>query len=136
MRTHGQIHHLAEMRVVGILSSALEVLVRLGLEGLLQEDCSPSCKTGRVEDAELLAEQIAYYRARAPRYDEWWRRCGAYDRGPELAAEWDRQLALVEVALATFSVSGHVLELAGGTGWWTHRLVPLRRDTHRRRFVS
>jgi demethylmenaquinone methyltransferase/2-methoxy-6-polyprenyl-1,4-benzoquinol methylase len=76
-----------------------------------------------VEDAELLAEQVAYYRARAPRYDEWWQRCGPYDRGPELAAEWDRQLTLVEEALATFSVSGHVLELAGGTGWWTQRLV-------------
>jgi ubiquinone/menaquinone biosynthesis C-methylase UbiE len=76
-----------------------------------------------VKDAELLAEQVAYYRARAPRYDEWWQRCGVYDMGPELAAEWDRQLALVEEALATFSVSGHVLELAGGTGWWTQRLA-------------
>jgi demethylmenaquinone methyltransferase/2-methoxy-6-polyprenyl-1,4-benzoquinol methylase len=76
-----------------------------------------------MEDAELLAEQVAYYRARAPRYDEWWQRCGVYDRGPEFAAEWDRQVALVEEALATFSVSGHALELAGGTGWWTRRLA-------------
>lgn len=76
-----------------------------------------------MEDAELLDEQVAYYRARAQRYDEWWQRCGVYDRGPEFAAEWDRQLALVEEALATFSVIGHVLELAGGTGWWTQRLA-------------
>jgi ubiquinone/menaquinone biosynthesis C-methylase UbiE len=76
-----------------------------------------------VEDADLLAEQVAYYRARAPRYDDWWQRRGPYDRGPDMAAEWDRQLALVEEALDAFSVSGHVLELAGGTGWWTERLA-------------
>lgn len=76
-----------------------------------------------MEDAELLAQQVAYYRARAPHYDEWWQRCGVYDRGPEMAAEWDRQLALVEDALADFSVRGRVLELAGGTGWWTGRLA-------------
>jgi demethylmenaquinone methyltransferase/2-methoxy-6-polyprenyl-1,4-benzoquinol methylase len=76
-----------------------------------------------VDDAELLAQQVAYYRARAPRYDEWWQRSGPYDRGPESAAEWDRQLVLVEEALTAFSLSGDVLELAGGTGWWTQRLV-------------
>ncbi len=76
-----------------------------------------------VEDEELVADQVAYYRARAPRYDEWWQRCGAYDKGPEMAAEWDRQLDQVEEALRAFSVSGNVLELAGGTGWWTERLA-------------
>jgi demethylmenaquinone methyltransferase/2-methoxy-6-polyprenyl-1,4-benzoquinol methylase len=76
-----------------------------------------------VEHEELIADQVAYYRARAPRYDEWWQRCGAYDKGPEMAAEWDRQLDQVEGALRAFSVSGNVLELAGGTGWWTERLA-------------
>jgi ubiquinone/menaquinone biosynthesis C-methylase UbiE len=76
-----------------------------------------------VEDEALIADQVAYYRARAPFYDEWWRRRGAYDRGPEVAAEWDRQIDQVEEALGTFSVTGKVLELAGGTGWWTERLA-------------
>lgn len=76
-----------------------------------------------MEDDELVADQVAYYRGRAPTYDEWWQRCGAYDMGPEMAAEWDRQLDRVEEALRTFSVSGNVLELAGGTGWWTERLA-------------
>jgi demethylmenaquinone methyltransferase/2-methoxy-6-polyprenyl-1,4-benzoquinol methylase len=76
-----------------------------------------------MSDHELLAEQRAFYRARAPEYDEWWQRRGRYDRGPELAAEWDRQVVLVEDALDTFGPSGDVLELAGGTGWWSERLA-------------
>ncbi len=76
-----------------------------------------------MNDDELLAEQQAYYRARAPEYDEWWQRRGRYDRGPELAEEWDRQVAQVEAALETFGATGDVLEMAGGTGWWTARLA-------------
>ena len=71
---------------------------------------------------DLLAEQVAFYRARAPKYDEWWQRRGAYDRGAEMAREWDRQLSVVEDALQVFSAHGDVLELAGGTGWWTEKL--------------
>lgn len=77
-----------------------------------------------MEDEELLAEQAAFYRARAPRYDEWWQRRGAYARGPELDLEFERQVRVVEDALTDFSVGGDVLELAGGTGWWTERLAP------------
>ena len=32
----------------------------------------------------ILLDQIAYYRARAGEYDQWWFRAGRYDRGPEL----------------------------------------------------
>ncbi len=76
-----------------------------------------------MDDEELLAEQRAFYRARAPRYDDWWRRQGRYSRGEEAEAEWHRQVAVVEEALDAFGVNGNVLELAGGTGWWTKRLV-------------
>ena len=45
----------------------------------------------------------------------------------------DQQIAPVAAALDTFGVSGGVLELAGGTGWWTERLAyvswPRRRPT-------
>jgi SAM-dependent methyltransferase len=76
-----------------------------------------------VEDRELLAEQVAFYRARAHGYDDWWMRRGAYDLGADMSDEWNRQIDQIEKALDTFSVSGKVLELAGGTGWWTERLA-------------
>lgn len=76
-----------------------------------------------MSDDELLAEQRRFYRARAPEYDEWWQRREHYDPGPELAAEWNRQIDQVEAALDEFAVSGGVVDLAGGTGWWTERLA-------------
>jgi demethylmenaquinone methyltransferase/2-methoxy-6-polyprenyl-1,4-benzoquinol methylase len=76
-----------------------------------------------VTEDELLAEQRSYYRARAPEYDEWWQRRGRYDQGEEQLLEWQRQVATVAAALDAFGPMGKVLELAGGTGWWTQRLA-------------
>jgi len=76
-----------------------------------------------VDDEALLAEQRSYYRARAPEYDEWWQRRGRFDRGEEEQLEWRRQVAVVDDALSRFGPTGAVLELAGGTGWWTERLA-------------
>ena len=76
-----------------------------------------------MSDEELLSEQRSYYQARAPEYDEWWQRRGRYDRGDEQLLEWERQVAVVDDALASFGATGSVLELAGGTGWWTERLA-------------
>ena len=75
------------------------------------------------DDDALLAEQQAFYRRRAPEYDEWWQRRGHYDRGPEATAHWRAEVVEIEAALDRFGAAGDVLELAGGTGWWTERLA-------------
>lgn len=74
-------------------------------------------------DDAVLAEQLRYYRARAPEYDRWWLRQGRFDRGPEANARWFDEVRALERALDAFAPRGAVLELACGTGLWTRRLV-------------
>jgi len=82
---------------------------------------------GNSSDASLLADQIAYSRARAAEYDEWWFRKGRFDRGADLNAVWFDDVAAVERALFGFLDAvqpGRVLELACGTGLFTRHLAP------------
>lgn len=71
-----------------------------------------------------LAEQLAYYQARAGEYDQWWYRQGRYDRGPDLNAHWFADVDELKQALQRFAPAGDVLELAGGTGIWSGQLLP------------
>lgn len=70
-----------------------------------------------------LAEQVAYYRARAPEYDRWWRREGRYDQGEAFRAGWDADVAEVRAALDALGPTGDVVELAAGTGNWSVELA-------------
>jgi SAM-dependent methyltransferase len=76
-----------------------------------------------MDEQKLLDEQLAYYRARAGEYDEWFLREGRYDRGPAHRAEWFQEVAVVEAGLREAGPRGHALELACGTGLWTRHLA-------------
>jgi demethylmenaquinone methyltransferase/2-methoxy-6-polyprenyl-1,4-benzoquinol methylase len=76
-----------------------------------------------MNDAPLLEEQLAYYRARAPEYDEWFLRLGRYDRGPQHRAEWFEEVGKIEAALEKEARGKEILELACGTGLWTAKLA-------------
>ena len=76
-----------------------------------------------MEFQDLIEEQLNYYRARAREYDQQFHRQGRYDRGPEHRAPWFREIAAVQRALEPLIEGKDVLELACGTGLWTHRLA-------------
>jgi SAM-dependent methyltransferase len=71
----------------------------------------------------VLAEQIAYYRARAPEYDDGWDRRAEYDIGPEFEQSWQAEVGELWDALDRFRPTGDVLELAAGTGILTAELL-------------
>jgi demethylmenaquinone methyltransferase/2-methoxy-6-polyprenyl-1,4-benzoquinol methylase len=71
---------------------------------------------------ERLAEQVAYYRVRAPHYDAWANRVGEFDRGDHNDA-WHVEKRRLAEALRRFWPAGNVLEIAGGTGQWTEQLM-------------
>lgn len=75
------------------------------------------------DEAQLLDEQIEYYRARASEYDDWFYRRDRSDRGEEHRKRWFAEAQEVRDALATAAPSGNVLELACGTGVWTRELL-------------
>lgn len=76
-------------------------------------------------DDALLESQIAYYRAHAPRYDDWWFRERRHDFGAEFRDSWNGQIQVLQAELRGMAPLGNVLELAGGTGNWTRELAML-----------
>jgi 2-polyprenyl-3-methyl-5-hydroxy-6-metoxy-1,4-benzoquinol methylase len=83
-----------------------------------------------VDWPDLEREQIAYYRARAAEYDEWFFRQGRYDRGPEGNASWFAEVEEVREELRGLGPLGDVLEIAAGTGLWTQQLVGQASSVH------
>ena len=74
---------------------------------------------------ELLQNQIEYYRARAPEYDDWFYRRGRYDRGDAHTRQWQREVQQIRDQLHSAAGFGHILELAPGTGIWTADLIQI-----------
>jgi SAM-dependent methyltransferase len=76
-----------------------------------------------IPDADRDAEMIAYYEARAGEYDDWYLRRGRYARGPIHDAAWDAELDGAGTWLDGLPIRGEIVELAGGTGWWSPLLA-------------
>ncbi|MBA3869500.1 MAG: class I SAM-dependent methyltransferase [Anaerolineae bacterium] len=73
----------------------------------------------------VLQDQIAYYRARAGEYDEWFYRVGRYDWGAERNGQWFAEVETVVKALRSVGKIGTALELAAGTGNFTKELATI-----------
>jgi demethylmenaquinone methyltransferase/2-methoxy-6-polyprenyl-1,4-benzoquinol methylase len=82
------------------------------------------------EPDDLVEEQIDYYRARAPEYDDWWLRIGRYEPTDDFGRRWEAGKHELEDALRAFAPSGQVLELAAGTGNLTVALAAIEAIDH------
>lgn len=75
----------------------------------------------------ILSQQIAYYRARAAEYDQWFYRQGRYDHGEALNQRWHAQAAEVRAQVHALPACDSALEFAPGTGIWTQELIRFAR---------
>ena len=81
---------------------------------------------GALVDADpdgLAAEMVAYYVARAGEYDDWYLRRGRYAHGPVHDTAWNAELDVATLWLDRLPLSGEIVELAAGTGWWSPLLA-------------
>ena len=77
-----------------------------------------------MDPADVLdAEMVSYYTARAPEYDEWYLRNDRYVHTEVDDAAWRADLDLAASWLDAIQMSGEIVELAAGTGWWSHHLA-------------
>lgn len=75
------------------------------------------------QEDDVLSEQLAYYRARAPEYNDWYFRRGRYELPPDQRRQWFAEFEILERTLSDLSPFRDALELAGGTGIWTEKLA-------------
>ena len=86
------------------------------------DSVSPVPAGGEVP-TDIGAEMLAYYEARAPEYDDWYLRRGRYARGPIHDTAWNAELDVAGRWLDGLPITGEIVELAAGTGWWSPLLA-------------
>ena len=80
-------------------------------------------RSALVQVADPDTEMLAYYAARAPEYDEWYLRRGRYSHGAIQDQAWQMELDTATTWLDGLPISGRIVELAAGTGWWSPLLA-------------
>jgi 2-polyprenyl-3-methyl-5-hydroxy-6-metoxy-1,4-benzoquinol methylase len=76
-----------------------------------------------VREDRILDEQLEYYDSRASTYDQVYAREGRHDQGHDANECWLSDLREIEARLAGAQLTGQVLELGCGTGYWTRHLA-------------
>ena len=61
--------------------------------------------------------------AKAPEHDDWYLRRGRFSRGPIIDAPWQMELDEATRWLDGVAMSGTIVELGAGTGWWSTLLA-------------
>ena len=79
--------------------------------------------TSDAQPTDLGTEMIAYYEARAGEYDDWYLRRDRYAHGPIHDQAWNAELDTATLWLDGLPLSGEIVELAAGTGWWSPLLA-------------
>ena len=92
---------------------------RSAFEAVASEPAASEADTARQNDEQLRA----YYAARAGEYDDWYLRRGRYSRGPLADMAWAADLDAATLWLDALPISGEIVELAAGTGWWSPLLA-------------
>jgi demethylmenaquinone methyltransferase/2-methoxy-6-polyprenyl-1,4-benzoquinol methylase len=92
-------------------------------QGLHARNAAVAAESARAAAPNADAEMRAYYAARAPEYDDWYLRRGRYSRGPIADMAWQADLDAATMWLDGLPMSGEIVELAAGTGWWSPLLA-------------
>jgi demethylmenaquinone methyltransferase/2-methoxy-6-polyprenyl-1,4-benzoquinol methylase len=104
---------------------------RSGGGGQLPAPASPTTTSSSIVTATLASpavldldrEMREYYAARTPEYDDWYLRRGRYSRGPARDIAWQLELDQATGWLDRQPLTGEIVELAAGTGWWSPLLA-------------
>jgi SAM-dependent methyltransferase len=87
----------------------------------LKQGLKARSAAGRTPDPD--AEMKAYYAARAAEYDDWYLRRGRYSQGAIADVAFQADLDAATLWLDGLPLSGEIVELAAGTGWWSPLLA-------------
>jgi SAM-dependent methyltransferase len=80
-----------------------------------------------VPESPLAASPVAApapsQRASSPEHDDWYLRRGRFSRGPVIDGPWQMELDEVTRWLDAVAMSGTIVELGAGMGWWSTLLA-------------